>query len=59
MSKLRGIVKTEIDSVLVDFSDLGKDDCIAIYFSDTDIILTICNDGEGFFRVEKRQVIKG
>ncbi|MCI4409768.1 MAG: hypothetical protein JHC26_11805 [Thermofilum sp.] len=56
--EIKEIVKTDVDNVVVDFSDLDEDECVAIYFSDTATAITICNDGEGFFRIEKRQVLK-
>jgi len=59
MTKVKEIVKTDVDNVTVDFSSLGVNECIAVYFSDTATAITICNEGDGLFRVEKRQVLKG
>jgi hypothetical protein len=55
--RVRGIIKTDVDTVVVDFSNLCRGECKTIYFSDTATAITICNDGDGVFRVEKRQVL--
>jgi hypothetical protein len=54
---VKEIIKTDVDTVLVDFSDLCVGECKTIYFSDTATAITICMDGDGVFRVEKRQVL--
>ena len=54
---VKEIIKTDVDNVVVDFSDLGVGECKTIYFSDMATAITICRDGESLFRVEKRQVL--
>jgi len=54
---VKEIIKTDVDTVVVDFSDLFVGECKTIYFSDTATAITICNDGDGMFRIEKRQVL--
>ena len=54
---VREIIKTDVDTVVLDFSDLIRGECKTIYFSDTATAITICKEGDGVFRVEKRQVL--